>query len=265
MTEEKRILLVENSGIFRKMLQDVIAEELNEELNIGVEIATNYPEAVELIENGKFDIVIADIHLGVNQLSGLDLLKSTRTPVIIMSLDRNYNSAAINRGAAGFFCKSDGVDVLINMIIQIFSQTDKKTILVVDDEHIERDQLKLILGFEGYNVLTARSTEMAKEIIKKNKIDLVLADTCMGSNGPTLVLWIKENYGSQVVILSMSATILKREINLEAGANGFYWKADGPEKLIKMIANLLREVERNGRDDSSSIASINKTTQKNSA
>ena len=49
-----------------------------------------------------------------------------------------------------------------------------KTILVVDDDILERDTAKDILEDNGYNVLTAGSPRASLKVLEEEQIDLVL-------------------------------------------------------------------------------------------
>ena len=49
-------------------------------------------------------------------------------------------------------------------------------ILCIDDAEVALLARKLLLGREGYNVLTANSGEEALEIFKQNPVELVIAD-----------------------------------------------------------------------------------------
>ena len=51
-----------------------------------------------------------------------------------------------------------------------------KTILIVDDSFVVREQLKDILHNRNYTVLEAKNAKEALEIIHLNKIDLMLLD-----------------------------------------------------------------------------------------
>lgn len=66
---------------------------------------------------------------------------------------------------------------------------EKRTkIIVVDDEDIVRESLQDWLDGVGYNVEVAASAEEALEILKKKKINIMLADLVMpGMNGIELM------------------------------------------------------------------------------
>ncbi len=59
--------------------------------------------------------------------------------------------------------------------------TRKKTILIVDDNHINRKILYRILEIDGYNILEAENGKVAYDILsdEKNKVSLVMLDLSM--------------------------------------------------------------------------------------
>ena len=69
------------------------------------------------------------------------------------------------------------------------------TILVVDDEEMMRNLLSKILNREGCNAMIATSGEEALEVLKKERIDLVITDVKMPvMDGFELLKNIKKDY-----------------------------------------------------------------------
>ena len=69
------------------------------------------------------------------------------------------------------------------------------TILVVDDELMMRNLLEKILVRDGYNVKTAENGQDALEVLKREKIDIVISDMKMPEmNGFDLLKTIKKEY-----------------------------------------------------------------------
>jgi len=95
------------------------------------------------------------------------------------------------------------------------------SILVVDDEEDIRENLKIILEAEGYNIFDADSGEEAIKILQNTKIDLVLLDLKMkGMSGEETLRKIKElNSETMVIILTGYATL---DSSLEAIKYGAY-------------------------------------------
>jgi CheY-like chemotaxis protein len=110
-------------------------------------------------------------------------------------------------------------------------------ILCIDDADIALRVRKLLLGREGYNVLTASSGEDGLELFRRNPIELVIADHFLsGKTGIEIAREMKE-LRPEVPILIMSAAIDKPE-GLEF-ADGFLAKGESPDVLLDTIAQLL--------------------------
>ena len=110
-------------------------------------------------------------------------------------------------------------------------------ILCIDDADIALRVRKLLLGHEGYNVLTANSGEDGLELFKQNPIELVIADHFLsGKTGIEIAREMKE-LRPEVPILIMSAAIDKPE-GMEF-ADGFLAKGESPDVLLETIAQLL--------------------------
>jgi len=80
----------------------------------------------------------------------------------------------------------------------------KSNILIVDDELIQVAALKMLLTKEGYEVITAGSACETLEIVRSQKMDIVLLDVHLGDeNGLELLKLIKskERIDNPFVIL----------------------------------------------------------------
>jgi DNA-binding NtrC family response regulator len=78
----------------------------------------------------------------------------------------------------------------------------KKRILVIDDQPMVADALKLVLKMDGYEVETAETWRQALELFKPGKFAIVFTDYIMpGMNGAQLASIIKSQDPSQPIIL----------------------------------------------------------------
>jgi CheY-like chemotaxis protein len=110
-------------------------------------------------------------------------------------------------------------------------------ILCIDDDDIVLRVRKLLLGSEGYNVLTAISGEDGLELFKQNPINLVIADHFLsGKTGAEVAREMKE-LKPDVPIFIISASAEKPD-GLEF-ADGFLAKAESPDIMLDAIAHLL--------------------------
>ena len=78
----------------------------------------------------------------------------------------------------------------------------KKRILVVDDEPFVCDAVKMMLAFDGHDVVTANDAREALTVFEKNKFDLVITDFAMpGMKGDELAAAIKARSPRQPVVM----------------------------------------------------------------
>ena len=110
-------------------------------------------------------------------------------------------------------------------------------ILCIDDADVALRIRKILLGTEGYNVLTASSGEDGLEIFRQNPIELVIADHFLSGKSGTEIAREMKALKPQVPILIISAAVEKPE-GLEF-ADGFLAKGEAPEILLDAIVHLL--------------------------
>ena len=88
-----------------------------------------------------------------------------------------------------------------------------KKILVVDDEPLVCDAVKMLLEFDGHEVVTAGNGKEALALFGQEKFDVVITDYTMpGMKGDELALALKACVpGQPVVMLTAHAEMLKTE------------------------------------------------------
>ena len=105
-----KVLIIEDERSFARLLQRSLERE-----EIGVELAATLEEGLEAAQSGEFDVVVADLYLGVrNALELIDRLRALKPylPVIIMTAKHKSETAieATKRGAYDYFAKPDVFD-----------------------------------------------------------------------------------------------------------------------------------------------------------
>ena len=122
----------------------------------------------------------------------------------------------------------------------------RHTVLLVEDSEEMRDYLADELSME-YNVKTACNGEDALEIIRAEKIDIVISDVMMPvMDGCELCNTIKSDSDlSHIPVILLTAAIGtdSRIESLEAGADGYIEKPFPMELLKSNIANLFKNKE----------------------
>lgn len=116
-----------------------------------------------------------------------------------------------------------------------------KTLLITDDNKIILETLSNILK-EKYNIIKANNGIEALNILKSNKVDLLITDIEMPEmDGFTLISKIRKN-NQKIPILILSSRGEKSDIQkgLELGANAYFVKKDfNKNDLIKKVEELL--------------------------
>ncbi len=110
-------------------------------------------------------------------------------------------------------------------------------ILCIDDSEIGLRVRKLLLGSEGYNVLTASSGEEGLELFKQNPVELVIADHFLSDKTGTEIAREMKELKPKVPILIFSASFETPD-GLEF-ADGFLSKGEAADVLLDTIAHLL--------------------------
>ena len=117
--------------------------------------------------------------------------------------------------------------------------TEKKSILIVDDEVDTLELLQMILEHEGFKVWKAINGKEALEYVEKVP-DLILLDIRMpgGLTGLDVCHHLKENdMYKHIPIIIFSAKVSKDdiELGLEAGANEYITKPFSSKELIRVV------------------------------
>lgn len=118
------------------------------------------------------------------------------------------------------------------------------TILTVDDEEHILELIAYNLERSGYHVLKAETGEIALEILKENKVDLVLLDWMLpGMDGIEVIKQIRMDQAYQnlpIILLTAKNEEINKVVGLEVGADDFLCKPFGIHELMARIKAVLR-------------------------
>ena len=118
------------------------------------------------------------------------------------------------------------------------------TVLVVDDEEMNRVLLERLLKSHGYEVLTVASGDAALETLRHLRVDLVLLDVQMpGVNGFDVCTQIKRAPETRLIPVALVTGLNDRDDKirgLRAGADDFIAKPFDREELQARVASLVR-------------------------
>jgi CheY-like chemotaxis protein len=130
----------------------------------------------------------------------------------------------------------------------------KKRILVVDDEPFVCDAVKMMLAFDGHDVVTTNDAKEALAVFDKDKFDLVITDYAMpGMKGDELAAAIKAQRPNQpVVMITAYAEMLQSSGKKLPGVDFLVSKPFLLEHLREAISSVLPEGTVKGGGKSSS-------------
>ena len=116
-------------------------------------------------------------------------------------------------------------------------------VLIVDDDELVREYVRVNLEAEGYNVREAGNAEEGLLVLEESQPDLVLLDVMMPQvDGWEMLRRLHERYGEGAVPVVMFSGKVDEQGADEAadrGAQGFIGKPFDPSQLIEKTKQLL--------------------------
>ncbi|MDF1544103.1 MAG: response regulator [bacterium] len=114
--------------------------------------------------------------------------------------------------------------------------TQRKSVLVVDDEEVIRDFLTEVLE-DDFNITTACDGGEAIESLKEHKFDLVITDMKMPNvSGEEVVKFVEKSCpGTYVIIISGYSSLYSVSQSASSGATAFLSKPFSISELMKAV------------------------------
>ena len=117
-------------------------------------------------------------------------------------------------------------------------------ILVIEDNQDQVDLLTSLLQRAGYELLIARNGQEGLTMARKERPDLILTDLMLPQlNGYEICTMLKQDTKYQdIPIMVLSATKVEEQdakLAVECGANAYFLKTDGPQRLLEAIQRIL--------------------------
>jgi DNA-binding response OmpR family regulator len=128
--------------------------------------------------------------------------------------------------------------------------SQKKTILIVDDEPRYVRLVEINLQTEGYQVRTANNGQEAVEAVAADQPDLILLDVMMPiMDGFTATTRIREFSNVPIILVTAKGEERDRVRGLDAGADDYIVKPFSAQELLARVRAVLRRAERQAVDD----------------
>ena len=121
--------------------------------------------------------------------------------------------------------------------------TERRRILVVDDESQITRVLRTSLSSQGYDLRVANDGETALEIMKDWQPDLVITDLSMPNmDGLELCRRLRSTSQIPIIVLSVRGEERTKVKALDAGADDYVTKPFGIEELLARVRANLRRI-----------------------
>jgi DNA-binding response OmpR family regulator len=119
--------------------------------------------------------------------------------------------------------------------------SEKKNILVVDDDLDIVQMVSTYLTKEGYRVDTANNGTRMGEILSTRAIDLVILDLGLpGEDGLELARALRAKSDIGIIILTGRGEVVDRVVGLEIGADDYLTKPVSLRELLARVRSVLR-------------------------
>ena len=114
-----------------------------------------------------------------------------------------------------------------------------KRILTIDDSKTMRDMLRLTLVDAGYDVLQAVDGQDGIDVLRKERVDVVITDINMPKlDGYGVIRHLRADAGyddTPILVLSTEGDQKTRDIGRDAGATGWLVKPFDPDQLVDIV------------------------------
>ncbi len=253
---EISILVVDDDALQRQMLCRQLAS-----LGACARVATNGREALALIREQPFDLVVMDLNMP--EMTGDDAIRRLRAgeagvasqhvPVVALTSEHadaaraRIGSADVQALLSKPLATSKLVEVL-EVLLAAAAPSEATNlagaqVLLLDDDAFSVDMTAVLLRDEGLAVRCATTVKQAKEILAGGGCDLLVTDLHMpDASGEEIARWVREQAGlaaMPIIGLSGDSDPVVVERARRAGMNDYLVKPVSMPDLIKAIASAL--------------------------
>ncbi len=242
------ILIVDDEERIRRVYRQMFEKEGYE-----VHVASNAPEAKEMLVNCEVNLILLDINMG--EVGGEELYEVIQSfhknsKIIVSSVYSLDDQKEKIPDAADYFDKSESVKVLVKKVKKLLPEDQgglpRKNILVIDDDTKVRKLLHDLLTNAGYHSVEYFDKKDVLEYLQKKskKIDLVILDLAMPQvDGMDYFETIKSKYPHLKIIIASNYPIDDQE-SMIFDADDYYEKTDSNKVLLEKINRLFKNTDK---------------------
>jgi len=217
-----------------------------------VDITSNGFEAIEKVEEKKYDMIFLDIKMPyINGVETFKRIKSINPNSVVMMMTaysvEELIEEALEEGALGIIYKPVDIEQIVSKINNEREKKKGAFILVVDDDLGTANNFRKILIKQGYSVAVCANGDEAIDIALKNDFDILFIDIKLPTiNGLETYMVIKKAKPNVVAIMM---TGFRQEVNdlvVEALDNDAYtclYKPLNMSRILQLIEEILKRKE----------------------
>jgi len=242
-------LIVEDDPAFAEVIRD-----LARELGFKCVIAGSAGDAMQLARQYRPEAVVLDI--GLPDQSGLTVLELLKrdpairhTPIHVVSV-HDYQKVALEMGAVGYILKPAKREqlVLAFRLLEERLARDKKAILIVEDEGVQRAALIDLLSSVDVEIVAVATAEDAMREIDGRPFDCVVLDLMLpGVSGFEFLERVSRDEARAappVIVYTARSLSMDEEQKLRRLSKSIIVKgARSPERLIEETTLFLHQAE----------------------
>jgi putative two-component system response regulator len=250
MMSERRILIVDDSAVFRTSMKKILAS-----MNAEIILAKDGQEGLDLALQEKFDIVVSDIDMP--KINGIELCRTLKksdstqgTPVVMVSTFDSESDVdkGFQAGASAYLSKYEIQDRLLETVESVLSKSKFKSnrlVMVVDDSKVVLQIVEKGLAEAGFRVVAAENGKKALKLLNTIQPDLILTDIEMPDiNGFEFCGTVHTNPElSMVPIIAMSSRTERGYMKrmLQNGASAYLCKPFNIDELVILVEKMLSD------------------------
>lgn len=122
-------------------------------------------------------------------------------------------------------------------------------ILIIEDDVVIRNELKILLENSGYEALIITDFKNIKESIKHSNANLILLDINLpGINGEFLLKEIRKESNVPIIMVTSKTGEVDEVLSMTYGADDYITKPYNPTILLLRIQNIFKRLENNSDD-----------------
>ena len=246
--DRRTILVVEDDARFARILLD-LAHERGYQCVVAGAADEGFTLATEILPSAIIlDVNLPD-HSGLSVLDRLKRMPETRhIPVHVISVGE-YNQTALAMGAAAFLQKPVQREQLVGAFARLEDRLTNgvRKLLVIEDDHVQRESLVKLLGNEGVQITAAASAQEALAALEKDAFDCIVTDLTLPDDpsfGLLTQIAQRNDLFPPVIVYTGRQLSEQEEQTLRKYSSSIIVKgARSPERLLDEVTLFLHQVE----------------------